>query len=112
MAEGRVVSSVGIIGLGYVGLPLAVAFADAGLWVVGIERDLDKVAALSAGDSYVEDIPSGRLEPLVSSGRLQATGDYSALAEAEAILICLPTPLDANREPDLSILVSTSPTTW
>ena len=106
MADGRLVGSVGIIGLGHVGLPLAAAFAEAGLSVVGIERDPDKVAALSVGDSCAEDVPSWRLEPLVSSGRLRATEDYSVLGETEAVLVCLPTPLDANREPDLSVLVS------
>ena len=106
MADGRLVDSVGIIGMGYVGLPLAAAFAEAGLSVVGIEKDPDKVAALEGGDSYVEDVPSARLAPLLSSGRLRATGDYSALGEAGAVLVCLPTPLDANREPDLSILTS------
>jgi UDP-N-acetyl-D-glucosamine dehydrogenase len=106
VADGRLVDSVGIIGMGYVGLPLAAAFAEAGLSVVGIEKDPDKVAALEGGDSYVEDVPSERLAPLLSSGRLRATGDYSALGEAGAVLVCLPTPLDANREPDLSILTS------
>ena len=92
--------------MGYVGLPLAVAFAEAGLSVVGIERDPDKVAALEGGDSYVEDVSPARLAPLVSSGLLEATGDYSALGGVGAVLVCLPTPLDANREPDLSVLTS------
>ncbi len=104
MADPPSMSSVGTLRMGYVGLPPA--FAEARLSVVGIERDPGKVAALEGGDSYVEDVPSGRLAPLVSSGRLRATGDYSALGEAEAVLVCLPTPLDANREPDLSVLIS------
>jgi UDP-N-acetyl-D-glucosamine dehydrogenase len=93
------VGSVGITGLGYVGLPLAAAFAEAGLSVVGIEKDPDKVAALEGGDSYVEDVPSARLAPLLSSARLRATGDYPALGEAGAVLVCLPTPLDAAASP-------------
>lgn len=86
MADGRFVGSVGTIGLGYVGLPLAAAFAEAGLSVVGIKRDPDKVAALRGGESYVEDVPSARPAPLVSSGLLKATEDYSALGEPRAIL--------------------------
>ncbi len=86
MAAGRFVGRVSIIGLGYVGLPLAAAFAEAGLSVVGIERDTDKVAALRGDESYVEDMPSSRLAPLVSSGLPKAAEDYSALGETGAIL--------------------------
>ena len=100
------VESIGVIGLGYVGLPLAVAFAEAGLSVVGVERDRAKIATLEKGESYVEDVSSERLHPLLSSGKLRATTDYSMLGDIEAVLICLPTPLDDNREPDLSALVS------
>jgi UDP-N-acetyl-D-glucosamine dehydrogenase len=100
------VESVGVIGLGYVGLPLAVAFAEAGLSVVGVERDQTKIAALEKGESYIEDVSSERLHPLLSSGKLRATSDYSVLGDIEAVLICLPTPLDDNREPDLSELVA------
>lgn len=102
----REVESVGVVGLGYVGLPLAVAFAEAGLSVVGIESDRAKVAALEKGESYIEDVPSERLHPLLSSRKLRATNDYSVLGDVESVLICLPTPLDDNREPDLSMLVS------
>jgi UDP-N-acetyl-D-glucosamine dehydrogenase len=98
--------TIGIVGLGYVGLPLATAFAEAGLDVVGVEADPVKIAALNAQDSYVEDAPAARLEPLLTSGRLKITDDYEVLREAEAIVICLPTPLNEHREPDLSILVS------
>ena len=80
MADGRLVGSVGIIGLGYVGLPLAAAFAEAGLSAVGIEKDPDKVAALEGGDSYVEDVPSARLGSLLSSGRRRETGDCAPRA--------------------------------
>jgi len=96
-------SSIGIVGLGYVGLPLAVAFAEAGRDVVALDVDPRKVEALRAGRSYVEDIPSERLQAVV--GRIEVTTRPAALANAEAILICVPTPLTANREPDLGPLL-------
>ena len=95
-----------MVGIGYVGLPLAVAFAEAGLRVVGIEKDPERLAALDTYDSYVEDVPSERLQLLVASGKLRFTEDYRALKEAEAVVICLPTPLDEHREPNLSMLIS------
>jgi UDP-N-acetyl-D-glucosamine dehydrogenase len=94
--------SVGVIGLGYVGLPLAVAFAEAGEQVVAVDVDEHKVARLAAGESYVEDVPSARLRAV--SDRIEATTEYAALADCEAVLICVPTPLTANREPDLGPL--------
>jgi len=97
---------IGVVGLGYVGLPLAVAFAEAGLRVVGIEKDPERLAALDTYDSYVEDVSSESLQPLVASGKLRFTEDYRALKEAEAVVICLPTPLDEHREPNLSMLIS------
>jgi len=93
---------VGVIGLGYVGLPLAVAFAEAGERVVAVEVDSQKVAAVRAGESYIEDVPSERLRAALE--RIRATTRYADLAPAEAILICVPTPLSANREPDLGPL--------
>jgi UDP-N-acetyl-D-glucosamine dehydrogenase len=102
----RRAQTIGIVGLGYVGLPLATEFAEAGLNVVGVEADPLKIAALNAQDTYVEDVPAARLEPFLSSGRLKVTDDYAVLRDAEAIVICLPTPLNEHREPDLSILVS------
>ena len=106
MKAHRSIKTVGIVGLGYVGLPLATAFAEAGLDVVGVEADPAKIAALNAQDSYVEDAPAAQLAPLLASGRLKITDDYALLREAEAIVICLPTPLNEHREPDISILVS------
>ena len=97
--------SIGIVGLGYVGLPLAVAFAEAGHDVVGLDVDARKVEAIGRGDSYVEDIPSERLQAV--AGRITATTRPAGLAEPEAILICVPTPLTANREPDLGPLLDT-----
>jgi UDP-N-acetyl-D-glucosamine dehydrogenase len=94
--------AVGVIGLGYVGLPLVVALAEAGEQVVGLDVDPQKVAAVAAGESYVEDIPSERLRRVL--GSIRPTRHYAALAEAEAVIICVPTPLTANREPDLGAL--------
>jgi UDP-N-acetyl-D-glucosamine dehydrogenase len=94
--------SIGIVGLGYVGLPLAVAFAEVGEEVVGLEVDARKVEAVGAARSYVEDIPSERLA--AAGPRIRATSRYDDLAGVEAVLICVPTPLTANREPDLGPL--------
>ncbi|HTR72430.1 MAG TPA: nucleotide sugar dehydrogenase [Solirubrobacteraceae bacterium] len=96
-------TNVGIVGLGYVGLPLAVAFAEAGCQVIAIDVDPLKVDSIEAGDSYVEDIPSERLRAV--SGRIQATTRYSRLAKANAVIVCVPTPLTPNREPDLGPLL-------
>jgi UDP-N-acetyl-D-glucosamine dehydrogenase len=95
--------SVGVIGLGYVGLPLAVAFAEAGEHVIAVDVDERKIAAIAAGESYIEDIPSERLEAV--KGQIYAGTHYAPLARADAVLICVPTPLTANREPDLGPLV-------
>lgn len=97
---------VGIVGLGYVGLPLAVAFCEAGLDVVGVDADAKKAAAINAGVSHVEDIPSGRLEALVGAGKLGAATEFEALGDVGAVVICLPTPLDEHRAPDLSSVVA------
>jgi UDP-N-acetyl-D-glucosamine dehydrogenase len=96
-------ATVGVIGLGYVGLPLAVAFAQEGCDVIGVDVDARKVDAIAAGVSYIEDVPSERLAEL--SERIRVTTRYARLAKADAILICVPTPLSPNREPDLGPLV-------
>ena len=96
---------VGIVGAGYVGLPLAQVFAEAGRRVVLVEIDEDRVAAINRGESYVKDVGADALAPLVDAGTLEATSDYDRLAEADAILIALQTPLSAQREPDLSIVL-------
>lgn len=103
-------STVGIIGLGYVGLPLAVAFAEAGFAVVGVDASADKVAAVGAGRSYIEDVPSEALAPLLASGHLVATTDATRLRGCSAILICVPTPLGQHREPDLSYVTAAAGT--
>ncbi len=96
--------TIGIVGLGYVGLPLAVAFAEAGERVIGVDTSVAKVASIRRGESYIEDIPS---EQLAAVGpRLEATTRTARLALADAIVICVPTPLTPNREPDLGPLLS------
>ncbi len=96
---------IGIVGLGYVGLPLAVAFAQEGFTVVGVDVVAEKVAMLNRCESYVEDIPSAVLAPLVRDGRIRATTDYAELAGADAISICVPTPLRKTKDPDISYIV-------
>jgi UDP-N-acetyl-D-glucosamine dehydrogenase len=97
---------VAIVGAGYVGLPLARTFADAGKRVLLVDVDEERVEQLNRGESYIEDVPSETLRPLVDAGLVAATTDYDELAEADAILVALPTPLSRQREPDLRILVS------
>jgi len=97
---------VGIIGLGYVGLPLAVEFAQAGYHVVGIDTDSSKVDALNRGDCYITDISADLFSDMVSTGRLRATQDYGAIGELDAISICVPTPLRKTRDPDMSYVVA------
>jgi len=96
---------IAIIGAGYVGLPLARCFADAGMSVVLLDIDAARVAAINRGESYVEDVPDEVLGPLVGDGRVAASTDYDALRETDAVLVALPTPLSPNREPDLSIVL-------
>ena len=97
---------VGVVGLGYVGLPLGVAFAEEGHEVVGIDTDARRVNGVNAGESHIEDIPSARLAAVV--GRLTATTDYGRLADCDAVLIAVPTPLTRNREPDLGPLLASA----
>ncbi|MFZ0090735.1 MAG: nucleotide sugar dehydrogenase [Solirubrobacteraceae bacterium] len=95
---------IGVIGLGYVGLPLAVQFAEAGEDVIAVDIDDHKVAAITAGESYVQDIPSERLRAVCH--RIEAHTDYGALSHADSVLVCVPTPLTPNREPDLTPLLA------
>lgn len=101
---------VGVIGLGYVGLPLARLFADRGFRVRGFDTDPEKVAALNAGRSYIQHIPDAAVAEMRGSGRFQAADDFAGLAEADAILICVPTPLGPHREPDMSYVTGTART--
>jgi len=97
-------ATVGVVGLGYAGLPLAVTFAEAGFEVVGIDLDEARVQAVNEGRSYLVDVPAQRYDEL--EGRLRATSDPSALAELDALTICVPTPLSKTRTPDISYVVS------
>jgi UDP-N-acetyl-D-glucosamine dehydrogenase len=98
------VTDVAIVGAGYVGVPLAQVFAEAGRSVLLVDRDAERVATLNRGESYIEDVPSEELKRLVDAGSVRATTDYDELRDCDAILIALPTPLSKQREPDLSIV--------
>ncbi|MBN1963483.1 MAG: nucleotide sugar dehydrogenase [Anaerolineae bacterium] len=97
-------ATVGVIGLGYVGLPLAVEFAAAGYHVVGVDPVVDKVEMLNQGRSYIPDVPTERLAPLVKAGLLKAYTEYDVLAEADTALITVPTPLRKTKDPDMSFI--------
>ena len=97
---------VAVIGAGYVGVPLAATFAEAGCRVLLVDVVADVVEALNRGESHIEDVESERLAPLVEQGLIRATTDYAEMRDADAILIALPTPLSRQREPDLSIVQS------
>jgi UDP-N-acetyl-D-glucosamine dehydrogenase len=97
---------VGILGLGYVGLPLAVVFAEAGFHVTGIDPDARKVDCLNQGVSYIPDVKTEAIEKLVKSGNLTATTDFSILKEMDAVSICVPTPLRKTGDPDMSFILS------
>ncbi|MFQ5734015.1 MAG: nucleotide sugar dehydrogenase [Planctomycetaceae bacterium] len=99
---------VGVMGLGYVGLPLINAFTSAGLRCVGFDVDQTKIDALSAGESYIQHIPSETIAGWLAEERFEATADMGRLAEADAILICVPTPLSDSRDPDLRYVESTA----
>jgi UDP-N-acetyl-D-glucosamine dehydrogenase len=96
----------GVVGLGYVGLPLAVEMGKAANRVIGFEVSADKVAEVNAGRSYIPDVPAAEVADLVGRGLLEATTDFSRIAECDAAVICVPTPLDKMKEPDVSYMVS------
>ena len=98
--------TIGVIGLGYVGLPLAVAFAQAGCDVIAVDVDARKIEAIEASESYIEDVSSDTLRGVAA--RIHATTRYSRLAKANAVLVCVPTPLTPNREPDLGPLIDST----
>jgi UDP-N-acetyl-D-glucosamine dehydrogenase len=99
-------AKVGVVGLGYVGLPLAVEYASEGFTVTGIDVQASKVDTINQGVSYIQDVPTSVVEPLVKSGKLKATTDFSAVAELDTINICVPTPLRKTKDPDMSYIVS------
>src|SRR5580700_9937565 len=99
--------SVAIIGLGYVGLPLLLQFAASGVNALGLDIDLHKVEALNTGHSYIKHVPSGSVAEHVKAGRIAATTDFGRVREVDAVIICVPTPLNKNREPDISFILQT-----
>jgi UDP-N-acetyl-D-glucosamine dehydrogenase len=101
-------ATIGIIGLGYVGLPLAVAFAEVGFNVIGLDLSTEKVATLNGAESYIPDIPTSQLAPLVKAGKLRATTSYADLHAVDALSICVPTPLTKTKDPDMSFVISAS----
>lgn len=99
-------AKVAVLGLGYVGLPLAVVFAEAGFTVTGIDPDTRKVDLLNQGKSYIQDVPTEQVARLVADGKLQATADFAALQSMDAVSICVPTPLRKTGDPDMSFILS------
>lgn len=97
---------VGVIGLGYVGLPLAVEFASAGLSVIGFDLDQSRVEAINGGRSYIPDVPTENVDSLVKSGKLAASTEFANLAKTDAVIICVPTPLRKTKEPDISFILA------
>ena len=103
-------SKISVIGLGYVGLPLSLQFARSGVSVLGFDLDKQKVNSINAGQTYLKHFRSETIAEQVHANRLEATNDPLQLFKVEAILICVPTPLDDHREPDLSFVLNTART--
>ena len=99
-------AAIGIYGLGYIGLPPALRFSEVGIKVIGFDIDLTKIDALDAGQSYIERLPAQKIQKARQLG-FEATSDFSRSSEADALIICVPTPLNAYREPDLSFVINT-----
>ena len=100
-------TDIAVVGLGYVGLPLSLQFARSGVNVLGLDLDPDKVTALNEGRSYIKHVPSESVAEHVRTNRLEATSDFARVREVDAVIICVPTPLNKNREPDISYIVQT-----
>ncbi len=98
---------IAIVGLGYVGLPLSLQFARSGVTVLGLDIDPAKVESLNAGQSYIKHIEAAAIAAAVKSGDFSASTDFSRIKEVEAVIICVPTPLNKNREPDISYIIET-----
>src|SRR5947209_2769762 len=96
-----------VVGLGYVGLPLALQFAASGATVVGLDVDHSKVDQINAGRSYIKHIASETIAKMLAAKRLSASIDFAAVKSADAVIICVPTPLNKNREPDISYILET-----
>src|ERR1035438_1658053 len=103
----RNIDQIAVVGLGYVGLPLGLQFARSGLRVIGLDIDTAKVAALNAGKSYIHHIQPQAIQEQVAKGRFVASSDFARVREVQAAIICVPTPLNRNREPDISYILST-----
>jgi len=97
---------VGVIGLGYVGLPLAVEYARAGFKVTGLDVDRNKVDALNSGRSYIKDVPEDQIKSLMEQGCLSASSSFSVLKDTDVLSICVPTPLNKTKNPDISFILS------
>src|SRR5262252_2819497 len=98
---------IAIIGLGYVGLPLSIQFASSGVTVIGIDVDSKKVELLTNGQSYIKHVSGDGIRELVDGGKFSANTDFGRIKEVEAVIICVPTPLTKNREPDISYVIET-----
>ncbi len=98
---------ISIVGLGYVGLPLAIQFARSNVTVVGLDVDQGKIDMVNQGRSYIEHIAPATIEEVVKAKKLSASTDFARVKEMEAVIICVPTPLNKNREPDLSFIIET-----
>ena len=101
---------IGVVGLGYVGLPLLMEFVEEGFQTIGFDIDAKKVDALNAGKSYIKHIESARVQKVRSSNIFEASADFSRIKDVDCILICVPTPLTRHREPDISYIANTSET--
>lgn len=101
-------AKIGILGQGYVGLPLSTVFGEAGFEVIGIDPDASKVEKLNQGISYIDDVSTAKVEKLVKDGKFSATTDFSVLKEVDAVSVCVPTPLRKTGDPDLSYIVATA----
>src|ERR1051325_1256135 len=99
---------IGVIGLGYVGLPLAVEFGRGGMRVIGFDLDSARIETINGGRSYIPDVPTEMVQTLVERNKLSATTDFSKLAETDAVIICVPTPLRKTKEPDISYILAAS----
>lgn len=99
-------ATIAVIGQGYVGLPLAVAFAEIGFQVTGLDVDERKIEAINRGQSYIQDIASSRLKPLVDTGYFKATTNFAILSQTDAVIICVPTPLSKTKDPDMSFIIA------
>jgi len=99
---------IGIVGLGYVGLPLALEFARSGYNVTGIDKNMERVESLKKGKSYIIDVTDSEVKQLIKTGRFNVTGDASVLSKLDAVIICVPTPLTKTKDPDVSYIISVS----